>query len=66
VITTGGSLRRAIRAAEEAGAQCADIGCIVDRMQSPLAPRSLLRLEFPSYAPDACPLCQAGVPLEEV
>lgn len=66
VITTGGSLRRAIRAAEEAGGHCADIGCIIDRMQSPLAPRSLLRLEFPSYAPDACPLCQAGVPLEEV
>lgn len=66
VITTGGSLRKAIRAAEEAGASCADIGCIIDRMQSPLAPRSLLRLEFPSYAPGACPLCGAGVPLEEV
>lgn len=66
VITTGGSLRKAIRAAEDQGATCADIGCLIDRLQSPLAPRSLLRLEFPSYTPDACPLCRAGVPLEAV
>lgn len=66
VITTGGSLRKAIRAAEDEGAVCADIGCIIDRLQSPLAPRSLLSLEFPSYTPESCPLCEAGVPLEEV
>ncbi|MDM7324455.1 MAG: orotate phosphoribosyltransferase, partial [Thermus sp.] len=28
--------------------------------------RALLQLEFPQYPPDACPLCQGGVPLEEV
>lgn len=66
VITTGGSLRKAIRAAENEGATCADVGCLIDRLGSPLAPRALLSLEFPSYAPDACPLCEAGVPLEEV
>lgn len=66
VITTGGSLRKAIRAAEDEGAICADVGCLIDRLQSPLAPRSLVTLEFPSYAPDACPLCQSGVPLAEV
>jgi orotate phosphoribosyltransferase len=66
VITTGGSLRKAIRAAEAEGATCVDIGCIIDRLGSPLAPRSLVQLEFPSYAPDACPLCQAGIPLEDV
>jgi orotate phosphoribosyltransferase len=66
VITTGGSLRKAIRAAEAEGATCADVGCLIDRLGSPLAPRALLSLEFPSYDPDACPLCQAGVPLEEV
>ena len=66
VITTGGSLRKAIRAAEAEGAECADVGCIIDRLGSPLAPRSLLSLEFPTYAPDDCPLCRDGVPLEDV
>ena len=66
VITTGGSLRKAIRAAEDEGAECVDVGCVVDRLGSPLAPRSLVSLEFPSYAPDNCPLCRDGVPLEEV
>ncbi len=66
VITTGGSLRKAIRAAEEEGAVCADVGCIIDRLGSPLAPQALLSLEFPTYSPNECPLCRANVPLEEV
>jgi orotate phosphoribosyltransferase len=28
--------------------------------------RALARLEVPQYAPEDCPLCRAGVPLEEV
>lgn len=66
VITTGGSLRKAIRAAEGEGAVCVDVGCLIDRLQSPLAPRALVTLEFPSYPPDDCPLCREGLPLEEV
>lgn len=66
VITTGGSLRKAIRAAEDEGAVCVDVGCLIDRLQSPLAPQALVTLEFPSYAPETCPLCQSGIPLEEV
>lgn len=66
VITTGGSLRKAIRAAEDEGAECVDVGCLIDRLGSPLAPRALVSLEFPSYTPNECPLCRAGVPLEEV
>ena len=66
VITTGGSLRKAIRAAEDEGAECIDVGCLIDRLGSPLAPRALVSLEFPSYVPNECPLCRAGVPLEEV
>ncbi len=66
VITTGGSLRKAIRAAEGEGAECADVGCIIDRLGSPLAPRSLLSLEFPTYDPGECPLCRDGVALEDV
>lgn len=48
------------------GAVCVDVGCLIDRLQSPLAPQALLTLEFPSYAPETCPLCQSGIPLEEV
>lgn len=66
VITTGGSLSKAIRAAENEGATCVDIGCLIDRLQSKLAPRSLITLDFPTYEPGACPLCQQGVPLEDV
>ncbi len=66
VITTGGSLRKAIRAAEDEGAECIDVGCLIDRLGSPLAPQALLSLEFPTYAPNECPLCRAKVPLEEV
>ena len=70
VITTGGSLKKAIAAAEAAGGVCVGIGCIIDRglAQFPegLELHSLLKLEFPTYAPDECPLCDRGVPLEEV
>jgi orotate phosphoribosyltransferase len=68
VMTTGGSLSKARAAAEALGASCAGIGCIIDRglaKMTPL-PRSLARLEFDTYSADACPLCQAGIPLVKV
>ena len=70
VVTTGGSVRRAIAAAEAKGAQLVGVGAIIDRSGGQAAfgvPfRALATLEFPTYAPEACPLCAAGVPLEEV
>lgn len=70
VLTTGGSLSKAIRAAEQAGGRCLATACIIDRglaqFSGRLRPRSLARLEFPTYPPEACPLCRDGVPLEEV
>ncbi len=70
VITTGGSLKKAIAAAEHVGASCVGIGCIIERglSQFPanLAPRALTTLNFPSFGPADCPLCQQGIPLEEV
>ena len=67
VVTTGGSLKKAIAAAERHGAVCSGVGCVIDRGLSDLSGlRSLTRLEFPTYAPDECPLCREGVPLEEV
>jgi orotate phosphoribosyltransferase len=67
VITTGASLKKAIAAAERHGAVCCGVGCVIDRGLSEFSGlRSLARLEFPTYAPDECPLCREGVPLEEV
>ncbi|MFN3368294.1 MAG: orotate phosphoribosyltransferase [Thermus sp.] len=70
VVTTGESVRKAIRAAEARGGVLVGVGAIVDRsgrMADFGVPfRALLRLEVPQYLPEACPLCRDGVPLEEV
>ena len=70
VVTTAGSLQKAISAVESYGATLVGAACIVDRRPDearasfPMA--SLKRLEFPTYSPDACPLCDAGLTLEHV
>lgn len=70
VITTGGSVLRAIKAAEAKGAHCVAVGAIIDRsagqahFAAPL--RTLTQLAFPTHAPDDCPLCRAGIELQEV
>ncbi|GAA6733485.1 orotate phosphoribosyltransferase [Thermus oshimai] len=70
VVTTGESVRKAIRAAEERGGVLVGVGAIVDRSGGKVAfgvPfKALARLEVPQYPPEACPLCRAGLPLEEV
>ena len=70
VLTTGGSVQGAIQAAEALGAKCVGVGAIVDRSggraEFGVPYRSLIHLDFPTYAPDSCPLCQRGVPLQEV
>jgi orotate phosphoribosyltransferase len=64
VITTGGSTREVMRAVEERGARVLAVGSLVDRSGGVVdlgVPRtSLLSLEVPTYAADACPLCAAG------
>ena len=66
VVTTGGSLRKAIAAAEAEGGSCVSVGCIVDRGTSEMELVSLEHLSFSTYPADACPLCAEGVPLEDV
>jgi len=68
VITKGGSVAGAIAAAEARGATLAAVACIIDRSQAPLpwAVHSLAKLTIPTYPQDECPLCRAGVPLQEV
>lgn len=70
VVTTGGSLLKAVNVVEAAGAQRIGIGCIIDRRsdekREELEMRSLTTLQFPTYDAANCPLCDAGVPLEDV
>jgi len=70
VVTTGGSVQKAIQAAEARGARCVAVGSIVDRSagrsEFGVPFRALTELDFPTYASDSCPLCQRGVPLQEV
>ena len=65
VVTTGGSTRETIEVARAAGAAVVGAASIIDRsggtqdLGVPYA--ALATLKVPTYQPDACPLCQAGV-----
>ena len=64
VITTGGSTREVMDAVTARGARVVAVGSLVDRsggkVDLGVPRRSLLELEVPTYAADACPLCAAG------
>jgi orotate phosphoribosyltransferase len=66
VITTGGSTRETIAVAAATGARAIGAAAIIDRsgdtarVDVPLS--SLVRLDVPTYQPDACPLCSSGIP----
>lgn len=70
VITTGGSLQKAISAVQRCGASLVGTGCIIDRRpdeaRAAVPIVALARLEFPTYSPEVCPLCDAGIALEHV
>ena len=65
VVTTGGSTRETVQVATAEGAQVVGAAAIVNRsggratLDVPL--QALLDLSLPTYDPDACPLCAAGV-----
>ena len=67
VVTTGGSTRETINVARAAGAVVVGACAIVDRsggkqgLDVPF--RSLLPMNVTTYQPDACPLCQQGIPI---
>jgi orotate phosphoribosyltransferase len=65
VITTGGSTKETIAVATAAGARVLGAAAIVDRGGDPsrldVPLQTLVRLEVPSYPPDACPLCASGL-----
>ena len=70
VITTGGSAAQVVELVTSLGARVQGVGALVDRLdasrQALAAPlRSLITLKATSWAPDDCPLCEAGVPLDD-
>lgn len=66
IVTTGGSVREVIQVVQSCGGQVSGVGMLVDRsggqVDFGVPQEALLHLNVPTYAPDQCPLCQAGVP----
>ncbi len=64
VITTGKSTRETIDVVRKAGGAVVAAGSLVDRSGGTadlgVPYFSLVTLQVPTYAPDACPLCKAG------
>jgi len=64
VITTGGSTREVMDAVAARGGQVVAVGSLVDRSggmaRLGVPCKSLLAIEVPAYAADACPLCATG------
>lgn len=67
VITTGGSVHAVIETVAASGAVVAGVGVIVDRSAGKVdfgvPTAALVSVEFPSYAPARCPLCEQKLPL---
>ena len=67
-VSTGGSVQKVLDLCKAAQADVRGVGIIADRtggkvdLGVPL--KALMTLEIPSYAPDDCPLCREGRPLE--
>ena len=65
VITTGLSTGEVLEAVKSTGAKIIGVGCIVDRSGKELdfgvKLKSLIKLNFPTYKPEECPLCKKGV-----
>lgn len=72
IVTTGGSIKEVVDVANKAQADIVGIGLFVDRSGGKAdfgvpaeKVHPLLHLTVPTYQPDDCPLCKAGVPVTE-
>ena len=67
VVTTGGSTRETIEVARAAGAVVVGAAAIIDRsggtQRIDVPFYSLAEVSLPTYEPESCPLCQAGLPV---
>jgi orotate phosphoribosyltransferase len=67
IVTTGGSVVETQTCIANAGGVVIGIGVLADRTAGRVATDvpfyACLTVDFPSYTPDACPLCASGVPV---
>jgi len=67
VVTTGGSLVETQACIANAGGLVIGIGVLADRTAGRVATDvpfyACLTVDFPSYAPESCPLCASGIPV---
>ena len=67
VVTTGGSLAETHACIANAGGIVIGVGVLADRTAGRAATEApffaCLTVDFPSYSPDACPQCAAGIPV---
>ena len=67
VVTTGGSTRETIALARAAGAEVVGAASIIDRsggrLEIDVPYVSLAALTVPTYQPETCPMCLAGLPV---
>jgi orotate phosphoribosyltransferase len=67
VVTTGGSTRETIEVAREAGAEVVGAAAIIARSGGAeglgVPFHALASISVPTYPPESCPLCQAGLPI---
>jgi orotate phosphoribosyltransferase len=67
VVTTGGSLVETQACIANAGGVVIGIGVLADRTAGRVATDvpfyACLTVDFPSYAPETCPLCAGGIPV---
>jgi orotate phosphoribosyltransferase len=68
LVSSGTTLNLLISLAEQLGAHVVGIGCLWRRTSVELNDQpvfSLVSRDFPTYAPEDCPFCRKGVPLNE-
>ena len=69
VITTGLSTGEVLEAVKSQGAKIIGVGCIVNRSGKELdfgvKLKNLVRLDFPTYKPEECPLCKKGIEIKK-
>lgn len=67
VVTTGGSVAETQACIANAGGVVIGIGVLADRTAGRISTDvpffACLTVDFPSYSPDACPLCAADIPI---
>jgi orotate phosphoribosyltransferase len=68
IISTGGSVVELIDVAKASGATTVQVSCLVDRtvdgIDFVVPSKALLRMPIASWEPEECPLCKAGIPVQ--